>query len=268
MDNVAGRRVRQPAVAGMFYPARGSELAALVDTLLDAVPPAPTNVPPKLLVVPHAGYVYSGPIAAKAFAALRPWRQTIRRVVLLGPSHRVALRGLALPDCAAFATPLGEIPLDAEAAAALADLPQIVISETAHAFEHSLEVQLPFLQRVLDYFVLVPLVVGAASADEVATVIERLWGDCATLVLISSDLSHYHAYREAQRLDQATVASLLKLECLASHDQACGAAPLNGAVSLLRRKGISLALLDLRNSGDTCGSRDRVVGYAALSAFE
>ena len=258
---------RPAAVAGMFYPADARTLALEVDRLLDAVAPGEAARAPKLLVVPHAGYVYSGAVAAQAYALLTPWREQIERVVLLGPTHRVAVRGLAVPSVSAFDTPLGRIELDAQAIVRLAELPQVTCSDAVHAQEHSLEVQLPFLQRTLGAFRLLPLAVGDASAAEVAQVLESVWGGDETLVVISTDLSHYLPYAEARARDRATVERILRLDTALEHDQACGATPLAGALLAARAHGLVPRLLDLRNSGDTAGDRSRVVGYCAL-AFE
>jgi hypothetical protein len=218
------------------------------------------------LVVPHAGYVYSGPVAGHAYARLAPWAAQVRRVVLLGPAHRVALRGLAVPTVDAFETPLGRVPIAREACAALADLPQVSRSDRAHAMEHSLEVQLPFLQAVLGTsFELLPLAVGDASRDEVAEVVERLWGGDETLIVVSSDLSHYLPYDDAQATDRTTAARIVALATDLDPYEACGAHALNGALVAARRHGLQAELLDLRNSGDTAGDRRRVVGYAALA---
>lgn len=256
---------RPPAVAGLFYPGIASKLAHDVCALLAAAPAA--AVVPKALIVPHAGYVYSGPIAATAYAALQPIASRIRRVVLLGPTHRVAVRGLALPGSEAFATPLGEVPLDLQAAQAIAHLPQVTVSPLAHAQEHSLEVQLPFLQSVLEDFKLLPLAVGMATPQEVAEVLELLWGGAETLIVISSDLSHYLPYAQAQATDRATAQAVLQLLQPLSHEQACGGTPINGLLLTARKHHLVPHLLDLRNSGDTAGSHDGVVGYAAF-AFE
>lgn len=257
---------RQPAVAGMFYPAEPRQLAHEVRGLLAEARPA--DVSPKALIVPHAGYIYSGAVAATAYATLVPVAARIRRVVLLGPTHRVAVRGLALPGVEAFDTPLGRIPLDAEAAQAIAHLPQVTVSAAAHAQEHSLEVQLPFLQSVLPDFRLLPLAVGMATSEEVAEVLEMLWGGEETLILISSDLSHFLPYAAAQRVDQATVQSILQLRQPIDHEQACGATPIGGLVVAARKHHLAPHLLDLRNSGDTAGSQDRVVGYASIAFTE
>lgn len=263
-------QIRPAAVAGAFYPAPPAVLAREVRTLLAQASAAEADAaPPKALVVPHAGYVYSGPVAASAYARLQRWRDRIRRVVLLGPVHRVPVRGLALPGVQAFATPLGAVPVDADAVASLADLPQVVQSPAAHAWEHALEVQLPFLQAVLgEGFTLVPLAVGDASAEEVAQVLERLWGGAETLIVVSSDLSHYHPYAQARRIDSEAVRTMLDLQPMLDHEQACGATPLNGLLLAARHHQLRPELLDLRNSGDTAGDRSRVVGYAALSFAE
>jgi hypothetical protein len=251
----------------MFYAGDAATLARDVDDALAGARRA-SHVAPKALIAPHAGYVYSGPIAASAYASLEPVRDTIRRVVLLGPCHRVAVRGLALPSADAFDTPLGRVPVDRDAVAALAGLPQVVVSAAAHAQEHSLEVQLPFLQRMLREFAIVPLAVGDATAAEVAEVLDRLWGGPETLVLVSSDLSHYRRYDEAVRIDRATADAVLALDPVLDHEQACGATPIAGLVMVARRRGLAPRLLDLRNSGDTAGDRRRVVGYAAFAFLE
>ena len=261
------RDVRPAAVAGMFYPGSAAELAATVRACLrEARQPAraPAGAP-KALIVPHAGYVYSGPIAAGAYARLAAMRSTIRRVVILGPTHRVAVRGLALSSARAFATPLGDVEFDREAAAVLAGLPQVVVSDRAHALEHSLEVQLPFLQSVLDDFRIVPLAVGDASPAEVAEVLDRLWGGPETLVVVSSDLSHFHDYAEACEIDRASAERILALDGPLDHEEACGATPINGLLLCARRRGLEPELIDLRNSGDTAGDRSRVVGYASFA---
>lgn len=255
--------IRPPAVAGMFYPADPEQLVyAIQGFLAEAHPP---HLNPKALIVPHAGYVYSGAIAASAYATLTGNATRIRRVVLLGPTHRVAVRGLALPDVDAFATPLGQIRLDAEAIHALAGFPQVTVNAEAHAGEHSLEVQLPFLQSVLDDFTLLPLAVGMATADEVAEILETLWDGDETLIVISSDLSHYLPYAIAQSTDKKTSADILQLRQPISHEQACGATPVSGLIVAARRHNLTPHLLDLRNSGDTAGSHSKVVGYAAFA---
>jgi len=261
--------VRQPAVAGMFYPAAASELAGDVGALLAGAESAARGKPvPKAIIAPHAGYVYSGAIAATAYARLAPARGIVTRVVLLGPVHRVPVRGLALPGATALATPLGNIPVDAEAIAALATLPQVTVNPAAHALEHSLEVHLPFLQTVLAKFSVVPLAVGDATADEIAQVLEALWGGAETLIVVSSDLSHFLGYSEAQAIDRATAQAILDLRTDISHEQACGGTPVNGLTLAARRRSLTPQLLDLRNSGDTAGDRRRVVGYGAFAFYE
>lgn len=258
---------RPPAVAGMFYPAAPQLLAATIDQLLAAVP-ATTMPQAKALIVPHAGYIYSGSTAATAYAVLAPWRSTIRRVVLLGPTHRVAVNGLALPETRAFATPLGDIPLDTEAMAQLARLPQIVFSDQAHAQEHSLEVHLPFLQRLLDSFTLVPLAVGHAEPEAVAEVLELLWGGPETLIVISSDLSHFLTYAAANQVDGDTCRHILEFDTHIRPEQACGAFPVNGLLLAASQRGLSAQLIHRCNSGDTAGDKQRVVGYAAFAFVE
>lgn len=262
-------QTRPAAVAGSFYPGQAPALRqALAGHLARAGQPAAATRPPKLLVVPHAGYIYSGDMAGRAYALLAPQRGRIRRVVLLGPTHRVAVRGICAPLAEAFETPLGRVAVDQAALAALADLPQLQRSDRPHAQEHALEVQLPFLQAVLgDGFALVPLAVGEATPAQVDELLERLWGGDETLVLISSDLSHYLPYAQARERDQATVQRILDFADDLGGDEACGAMALNGALRSARRHGLVPRLLGLCNSGDTAGSRDRVVGYGAI-AFE
>lgn len=255
---------RPAAVAGMFYPAEPQALRETVRALLAGAPAAGAAAP-KALIVPHAGYIYSGAVAARAYAQAAVVAGRVRRVVLLGPAHRVPVRGLALPDAARFSTPLGDVDIDAAAVAALRGLPQVVQSARAHEHEHALEVQLPFLQSILGAFTLVPLVVGDATAAEVAEVLDVLWGGDETLIVVSSDLSHYLPYADAQRVDHATVDAMLRLDHSLDPAQACGAVPVNGLLLTARRRGLTPALLDLRNSGDTAGDRGRVVGYAALA---
>src|SRR3989441_5962857 len=261
--------VRPAAVAGMFYPRDPQALAAEVDELLGGVDElAPRLGFPKALVVPHAGYIYSGPVAAHAYDELAGARGIVRRVVLLGPVHRVAVRGLAAPTAGVFETPLGKIPIDRDACRAVQDLPQVVTSDPAHALEHSLEVQLPFLQKILGDFALVPLAVGMANVEEVGEVIERLWGGREALIVISTDMSHYHAYEEARRIDGATVERIAALATDIDHDEACGATPLNGLLSVARRRNLSIKLLAACNSGDTAGGKGQVVGYSSFALYE
>ena len=254
--------VRNPAVAGMFYPANPAELKATVDRYLGA---AKTSGPvPKALIAPHAGFVYSGPVAASAYARIAPARDTITRVILLGPAHRAAVAGLALPSVDSLATPLGNVPVDKKAVAMIADLPQVKVMDAAHESEHSLEVHLPFLQTVLAEFTLLPLAVGQASPSDVGEVLERLWGGSETLIIVSSDLSHYHPYEVACRLDNATSRAIEQLRPQdIQYDHACGRIPINGLLHVALKRGMSVTTIDLRNSGDTAGPRDQVVGYGA-----
>jgi len=261
--------VRPSAVSGGFYPDTAERLSFEVDALLSQALPPATARSPKALIAPHAGYVYSGGVAAHAYAQLRPEAETLRRVMLFGPAHFVGLRGLALPEAAAFETPLGKVQIDEDMAAHLERKHGVLRSAAAHAREHSLEVQLPFLQRTLKNFRIVPLVVGDASASEVATVIDSVWGDQSTAIIVSSDLSHYLPYEEAIAQDRRTAEQILTLgpERLSSH-QACGANPINGLMLAASWHHLRPALLDLRNSGDTAGPRDRVVGYGAFAFCE
>jgi MEMO1 family protein len=259
---------RPAAVAGMFYPGTAAQLAVAVHDYLDERPASGPAALPKALIVPHAGYVYSGPVAASAYRRLAAGRSVVRRVVLLGPVHRVPVRGLAVPSAKAFATPLGAVALDHDAVEIARELPQVRVSEAAHALEHSLEVQLPFLQTVLDDFAIVPFAVGDATAEEVAEVVERLWGGPETLIVVSSDLSHYHPYASAKMIDHGTAAAIVALNPSLDHGQACGATPINGFALCARRHELQVELLDLRNSGDTAGDKSRVVGYAAFAFWQ
>jgi AmmeMemoRadiSam system protein B len=290
-------KCRPAAVAGLFYPGDPAALRATVEALLRerwrAARGAPWRFPPKALIAPHAGYAYSGPIAASAFSALavreaaaveaapasagadrtagdigRPGEVGVVRVVLLGPAHRVAMRGLGLPAEESFATPLGRVPLDLAAMAAVEGMPQVAVRPDAHEQEHSLEVELPFLQVVLGRFTLVPLVVGTADADEVAEVLGQIWGGPETLLVISSDLSHFLTAEAAERVDRATAAEIVALGGPLRSNQACGAAPINGLLRAARGRGMAVRQLDLRHSGHTSGDRSRVVGYGAWAFDE
>lgn len=269
MASISSFRIRPAAVAGMFYSGDRRDLAQAVDTMLNAVAqPVPARAVPKAIIAPHAGYIYSGPIAASVYALLKPARALITRVVLLGPTHRVAVKGLALPDADGFATPLGTVSMDRDAVAAIEQQPQVTVSSAAHALEHSLEVHLPFLQTVLDDFKLVPLAVGDAQPELVADVLDVLWGGPETLIVVSSDLSHYLNYRDAQAIDRCTAEAILGLRTDITHQQACGATPVTGLNLAAQRRRLIPQLLDLRNSGDTAGDRNRVVGYGAFAFFE
>ncbi|OGA48909.1 MAG: AmmeMemoRadiSam system protein B [Betaproteobacteria bacterium RIFCSPLOWO2_12_FULL_62_13] len=269
MASATSSRIRPAAVAGMFYARDRQELARTLDAMLaSAADRAPARAVPKAIIAPHAGYIYSGPIAASVYALLKPARGRITRVVLLGPTHRVAVRGLALPESDAFATPLGTVEIDREAAAAIRALPQVVLNSAAHTWEHSLEVHVPFLQSVLDEFRLVPLAVGYAEPEQVAEVLDALWGGPETLIVISSDLSHYLSHSEAQALDRRTAEAILDLRTDITHEQACGATPVTGLNLAAQRRRLKPELVDLRNSGDTAGDKNRVVGYGAFAFFE
>lgn len=253
--------VRPPAVAGLFYPAAAGELAALCDRLL-AGAARRTGPPPKALVVPHAGLAYSGPIAASAYAQVRG-ETCIKRVILLGPAHRVYVSGLGSCGAAAMQTPLGPVAVDDS------ELPTAVRpNPRAHAPEHSLEVQLPFLQRALPGTQVTPLLTCDAQAEQVGEVLAALWGGPETLIVISTDLSHYHPYARARELDAETAAQVLALDAAGlAPEQACGAAGLAGLLWLARRKRLQPVQLDLRNSGDTAGDKGRVVGYGAFAVY-
>ena len=260
--------VRPAAVANLFYSGDVRELRRFIaDALSLATKHLPTDLPvPKAVIVPHAGYVYSGPTAAFAYAALQ--HADINRVVMAGPAHRVPFYGMALPADDAFATPLGHIQLDRDAMQQLQALPDVAVNSAAHAQEHSLEVQLPFLQTVLGDFSLLPICIGSVHPERVTTVLEQLWGDAHTLFVISSDLSHYYSYTEARALDQHTIEMILQMDAPLNHEQACGATGINALLPLARRFGLTPKLLDYRNSGDTAGDRDRVVGYSSVAFFE
>ncbi|CAM3578324.1 AmmeMemoRadiSam system protein B [Parendozoicomonas haliclonae] len=256
--------IRQPAVAGAFYPANRSALTNELSEYLNQTNPV-AGLVPKVLVVPHAGYIYSGATAAAGYRQLTALRDTIKRVIVLGPSHRVPLQGLALPESDVFLTPLGSLEIDQNAKTQLSTLSQVHSSEAAHELEHSLEVQLPFLQTTLDDFTLVPLVVGEASPLAVAEVLESLWGGEETLIVISTDLSHFLNYENAVSKDHTTIHHIEQMQPVLDGEQACGCRPLNGLLRLAKEKGMSLHTLAYCNSGDTAGDKNRVVGYASFA---
>ena len=260
-------KVRPAAVAGAFYPGEAAALAAEVGSYLAESAPRQAGPAPKAIIAPHAGYIYSGAIAASVYARLAP-QGRVRRVVLLGPAHRVHVAGMAVPSVAAFASPLGEVRLDAELLRRVAFLPGVEVSDHAHALEYSLEVHLPFLQAVLGEFALLPVLVGDASPGAVRALLELCWGGEETLVVVSSDLSHYLPYDDARRRDRDTAAAILALDATLVPEEACGAAPINGLLAFARAHGLRAEGLDLRNSGDTAGSRDRVVGYGSFAFHE
>ena len=258
--------VRPPAVAGSFYPADAHALRGVVHEYLEEARKrsSPSDPCPKALIVPHAGYMYSGPVAANAFVLLDPSREVVGHVVLLGPSHHVPFDGLAVPSSTAFETPLGRVPIDELARRQVLALPFVNILDEAHHWEHSLEVQLPFLQEVLGTFVVLPMAVGRASPEQVGEVLETLWGGDETLIVISSDLSHHYDYGSAKNMDAATAVAIesLEPERIAPQD-ACGRIGVQGLLSVARRRSLAVRTLDLRSSGDTAGGRDEVVGYGA-----
>jgi AmmeMemoRadiSam system protein B len=257
---------RPPAVAGSFYPADADALRASVREHLASARAASSAAgpAPKAIIVPHAGYVYSGSVAAKAYALLDGIAERVERVVLLGPSHHVRFAGLALPAQQTFHTPLGEVPVDSETREELLELPQVRVLDEAHHWEHALEVQLPFLQEVLYGFVLVPLVVGDASPALVADVLEACWGGDETLIVVSSDLSHYFDYGTAKRMDAATAHAIEALDPTPiGTEDACGRLAVQGLLHAARNHGLSVVRLELCNSGDTAGRREEVVGYGS-----
>ena len=255
-------------MAGAFYPDDPDELRAQVTRALTAAAASSSSspTPPKAIVAPHAGYVYSGPVAASAYACLEPLRATVRRVVLLGPAHRVLVDGLAVSSADSFVTPLGPVPVDVQLRQLVLTRPQVQVGDRAHAHEHSLEVHLPFLQLCLEEFTLLPLVVGHCSPQDVAEVLELVWGGPETLIVLSTDLSHYHDYETARALDARTASAIVALAAADIGDRdACGAYPLRGLLEAVGRHRLEVRELDLRNSGDTAGPRDRVVGYGAFA---
>ncbi len=259
--------IRPAAVAGMFYPANAAELNASLDDFVSS--DATEASSPKAIIAPHAGYIYSGPVAGSVYSHIAQLRDVVRRVILLGPAHRAYVDGIAIPSTTHFATPLGNVALDTAILKRLSQLSFIEYIDIAHSQEHSLEVHLPFLQKVLDDFVLIPLLVGNASAEDVSAVLENLWGGEETLIVVSSDLSHYHEYQEAKAIDADTTQLIEALDY--EHigpEQACGCMPMRGLLKLAKQKNMHLHTLDLRNSGDTAGPRDRVVGYGAYALYE
>jgi AmmeMemoRadiSam system protein B len=256
-------KTRPPAVAGTFYPASPDRLQTDVLDLLAGVAPTP-RLTPKALIAPHAGYIYSGGVGAAAFATLRGSAETIKRVVLIGPAHYVPVPGIAVPTFSSFETPLGRVLVDRQALSTLAGIEFVVTADGPHVPEHCLEVELPFLQSVLASFQIVPLVVGDAMPNDVARALRSLWGGPETLIVVSSDLSHYHSYEVAQRLDAATAAAIEHGDWAnVGPNQACGCLAVAGLLIEAARRGLKAHRLSLCNSGDTAGVRDRVVGYGA-----
>ncbi|KAF7600904.1 MAG: AmmeMemoRadiSam system protein B [Candidatus Dactylopiibacterium carminicum] len=262
---MAFHAVRPAMVAGHFYPVDPQALTAQIQGLLAHAVPSDALVPPKALIVPHAGYLYSGPIAASAYAQLQPWRDVIRRVVLLGPSHHEHFPGVAVAGTGAFATPLGEVPVDHDAVFAMAQRAGVLVDDRPHAREHALEVQLPFLQTVLGHFRVLPLLTGMVEPGALAGLLDAVWGGPETLIVVSSDLSHYQPYEQAREQDTASVASMLALAPTLQQTDACGVSGVNALLMAARNHGLQATLLDMRNSGDTAGERGSVVGYAAVN---
>lgn len=266
------QNIRQAAVAGMFYPADPSELTLTVNALFRTATTASSQQTPpcpRAIIAPHAGYIYSGPTAAKAYLCLQNCHSHYNKVVLLGPSHRVAVNGLALSSADSYQTPLGTIPLDIDTMQALDTYDFVSINDLAHRDEHSLEVHLPFLQTTLDKFSLVPIVVGDIEPSRVAKILELFENEEHTLIVISTDLSHFHQYADAQRRDQNTSAAILNYDYNAiGYEDACGRNPVNGALYWAQQHHHSIELMDLRNSGDTAGDKERVVGYASYHIYK
>ena len=262
--------VRSAAVAGTFYPAGKEDLAALVLRLLETAEPSAGAGRPKAIISPHAGYIYSGPTAAAAYRPLMPAADKVRRVVLLGPSHFVWFQGLAAPRYDAFETPLGTLAVDGDAIDELClRQPGVIQDDAPHRREHALEVQLPFVQVALGEVRIVPLVVGEVDRGEVADVLDHLWDGRETVIVISSDLSHYHPYDEARQRDAATAAAIEALESARlGPEDACGCLGIAGLLEAVGRRRLHVRRLDLRNSGDTAGPKERVVGYGAWGVWE
>ena len=261
--------IRTAAVAGLFYPAGAAELRGDIAELLGGTETGAAAPVPKVLISPHAGYIYSGHVAAAGYRQLAPARERITRVVLLGPSHFVGFHGLAAASADSWQTPLGSVPVDRPLVVRLIEAKLIEMLDAAHAREHSLEVHLPFLQVALGEFALVPIVAGEASPQAVAAVLDAVWGGPETLIVVSTDLSHYLDYRTCQETDLRTAEAIERLDPDAlAPESACGRVPVRGLLAVAKRRGMDIARLDLRNSGDTAGPRQRVVGYGSWALFE
>jgi AmmeMemoRadiSam system protein B len=267
VGNAVSMRIRSPAVAGLFYPGDPAELSDAVSEYLSQAPTAAGPVP-KALIVPHAGYIYSGVVAGAAYSQVVHRRSQIRRIVLIGPSHRVYLRGMAVPAAEGFQSPLGLVTLDRELKARVLQHEHVIESDAPHASEHSLEVQLPFLQTLFDEFTLLPIALGSTSPPAVAAVLADAWGDQETLVLVSSDLSHYLSYDEARAVDDETITAILRNDASLTGEQACGCIGINGLTFLARQRSARIEEIARCNSGDAAGDRSRVVGYGAFALHE
>jgi AmmeMemoRadiSam system protein B/AmmeMemoRadiSam system protein A len=255
----------QPAaVAGHFYPAVPEELAAGVDGSLARATPLP--LAPKAVIAPHAGHIYSGDIAGSAYRLLSRRKGEIRRAILLGPNHRVPLRGLAISPADAWETPLGSLPVDHAGRAALARLPFVAVTHAPFASEHSLEVHLPFVHRALGEVEILPILVGQAGADQVSAALDLVWGGAETAIIVSSDLSHFHDYATCCTRDSETAQAIERLQPgLIDPYAACGSFAIHGLLHQAQRRDLRVTAVDVRNSGDTRGGRDRVVGYGAFT---
>lgn len=259
--------IQESVVANIFYPGDPKELRSMLERFFFAAKGKDLPIP-RAIIAPHAGYVYSGPIAALAYASLLHDRAKIKRVIVLAPAHRYSLSSIAASSADAFLTPLGEIPVDKTALAKVSQLSHVSVLDEAFATEHSLEVQLPFLQFALENFTLVPFLVGACSANEIAVLIEKFANNEENLIVVSSDLSHYHDYKTAERIDRETVADLLNLHLEnLSGERACGYIPISGLLLYAKTHAWRAKLIDLRNSGDTAGDKNHVVGYAAVHFY-
>ncbi|MFT3694936.1 MAG: AmmeMemoRadiSam system protein B [Kofleriaceae bacterium] len=256
--------VRPAAVAGMFYPGSAGELRGTVEGLLAANTVADSRRP-KALIVPHAGYIYSGAVAAAGFARVRSFAETLTRIVVVSPAHRVYVEGLTWPGAAFLATPLGQIAVDVDAIHAI---PELVAHPQAHAKEHAIEVELPFIQLLAPNAKVIPIAASHCAPQLIGRVLEQLWGGPETLIVISSDLSHFHAYDDAHERDRRTAAKIIALDTGLEGEEACGCTGINGLAWVARKRHLRVEVIDLRNSGDTAGPRDEVVGYGAFALYE
>ena len=272
--------VRPAAVAGSFYPADPKRLREMVqgylaeqitEPVVASASQSRASLPtmPKAIIAPHAGYVYSGSIAGSAYRQVAALAGQVERVIMLGPAHTLAIQGAATTSAHIFQTPLGDVAIDSEALKQVQMLPQVQVLDAAHVREHGLEVQLPFLQETIGQFSLAPFVVGLSNPEAVYELIDTLWGGAETLIVISSDLSHFLDYEAAQQLDEATCAAIEQLQPEAiAREGACGRRPIQGLLLAAKKRDLSVTTLDLRNSGDTAGSKERVVGYGAWAFGE